>query len=83
MSEEAIIGRRYTLVIPKSVRKRVGLKEGQRVFVREQEGRIVIEPLPADPYKTLAAVLGDFTYVEEKHEKLAEGWLKKVARSGH
>ena len=28
MSEEAIIGRRYTLVIPKSVRKRIGLKEG-------------------------------------------------------
>lgn len=83
MSEEAIIGRRYTLVIPKSVRKRIGLKEGQRVFVREQEGRILIEPLPTDPYKTLATILGDFTYVEEEHEKLAERWVNKVARSGH
>ena len=83
MSEEAIIGRRYTIVIPKSIRNKIGLKEGQRVFVREQVGKIVIEPLPLDPYKTLAAVLGDFTYVEEKHEKIAEAWLKKVARSGH
>jgi AbrB family looped-hinge helix DNA binding protein len=83
MSEEVIIGRRYTMVIPKSIRKKMGLKEGQKVFVREQGGKILIEPLPTDPYKTLAAVLGDFTYVEEKHEKVAEGWLKKVARSRH
>jgi len=71
------------MVIPKSIRKRMGLKEGQKVFVREEAGKILIEPLPVDPYKTLAAVLGDFTYDEKKHEKLAEGWLKKVARSGH
>jgi len=83
MSEEAIIGRRYVMVIPKSIRKKIGLREGQRVFVREQAGKIIVEPLPLDPYKTLAAVLGDFTYVEEKHEKIAEAWSKKVARSGH
>ncbi|MGH9878412.1 MAG: AbrB/MazE/SpoVT family DNA-binding domain-containing protein, partial [Nitrososphaerales archaeon] len=58
MSEEVIIGRRYTMVIPKSIRKKIGLKEGQKVFVREQDGKILIEPLPANPYKTLAAVLG-------------------------
>ncbi|MEM3084911.1 MAG: AbrB/MazE/SpoVT family DNA-binding domain-containing protein [Nitrososphaerales archaeon] len=77
------MGRRYTIVIPKSIRVRLGLKEGQKVLVREHGGKIVIEPLPLDPYKTLAAVLGDFTYVEEKHEKIAEAWLKKIARSGH
>lgn len=83
MSEEVTIGRRYTMVIPKSIRKKLGLKEGQKLFVREQAGKILIEPLPADPYKTLAALLGDFTYAEEKHEKVAEGWLKKIARSRH
>jgi AbrB family looped-hinge helix DNA binding protein len=83
MSEEVLIGRRYTVVIPKSIRKKMGLKEGQKVFVREQAGKILIEPLPVDPYKTLAALLGDFTYVEKKHEKVAEGWSKKVASSGH
>ncbi len=83
MSEEVTIGRRYTMVIPKSIRKKMDLKEGQKVFVREQAGKILIEPLPTDPYKTLGAVLGDFTYVEEKHEKIAEGWLKKAARSRH
>ena len=31
--EEAIIGRRFTLVIPKSIREEIGLKEGQRVLV--------------------------------------------------
>ncbi len=83
MSEEATIGRRYTIVIPKSIRKKIALKEGQKVFVREYAGKIEIEPLPVDPYKTLATVLGDFTYVEKKHEKVAGRWLKQVARSGH
>ena len=42
---------------------------------------LMTEALPTDPYKILAAVLGHFTYVEEKHEKVAERWLKKAARS--
>ncbi len=83
MSEEIMIGRRYTVVIPKSIRKKMGLREGQKLFLSEQSGKIIIEPLPSDPYKTLASVLGDFTYIEEKHEKATEGWLKKAARSRH
>jgi hypothetical protein len=34
----------------------MGLQEGQKTLVREQAGKILIEPLPADPYKTLGAV---------------------------
>jgi len=83
MSEEATIGRRFSLVIPKRVRKKLKLREGQRALVREEEGKIVIEPLPNDPYEVLSETLGDFRYSEEKYEKKAVEWLKKVAGSRH
>jgi len=84
MSEEVTIGRRYAIVIPKRVRNRLGLKEGQRALVREEAGRIIVEPLPEDPYNALAEAIGAFAYdEEEKHEPGAEEWLNRVASAGH
>lgn len=83
MSEEVTVGRRFSVVIPKKVREKAKLKEGQRALVRYEGTAIIIEPLPEDPYKVLSEALGDFSYREEKHEKKAEEWLKKVARSRH
>jgi AbrB family looped-hinge helix DNA binding protein len=78
MSEESIIGRRYTLVIPKAVREELTLKEGQRVLIRVENGRIVIEPLPWDPYEVLEKIVGE-PYEEEREEARAERWLKSRA----
>jgi len=78
MSEESIIGRRYTLVIPKAVREELTLKEGQRVLIRVENGRIVIEPLPWDPYEVLEKVVGE-PYEEKREEARAERWLKDHA----
>jgi len=83
MSEEVTIGRRFTVVIPKRIRDKLKIKEGQRAFARYESGTIVIEPLTEDPYKVLAETLGDFSYSEERCEKEAEEWLKKVARLRH
>jgi AbrB family looped-hinge helix DNA binding protein len=35
VSEKTVIGKRFTLVIPKAVKRRLRLREGQRVLVRE------------------------------------------------
>ncbi len=80
MSEEITIGRRFTLVIPKKARRQLNLKEGQRVQIRVEEGRIVIEPFPLDPYKVLESVVHE-SYDEKHDEPRAEEWLKKHA--GH
>lgn len=79
MSGEVTIGRKFSVVIPKKVRRRLNLREGQRALVSEEAGRIVIEPLPADPYQVLAETIGSFSYDEKKYEKKAEEWLKKAA----
>lgn len=78
VSEESVIGRRYTLVIPKAVREELTLKEGQRVLIRVEGGRIVVEPLPWDPYKVMEEVVGE-SYEEEREEVKAEEWLKNRA----
>jgi len=80
LSEEVTIGRRFTIVIPKAVRRKLGIREGQRALLSCEAGKIVVEPLPQDPYEALSEALGDFTYSEESHEKEAEEWLKRVAR---
>ena len=79
MSEEVVVGKRYTLVIPKGIREEVGgLEEGQRVLIHVEGGKIVIEPFPRDPLETLEILIRE-PYDEAKDEKRAEGWLKKHA----
>jgi AbrB family looped-hinge helix DNA binding protein len=82
MSEITKVGKRYAVVVPKPVRKRVALEEGQRVSVRAEGGRIIIEPLPKDPFADLAKLIPD-TYSEAKYERKAEELAKKLARTRH
>lgn len=58
-------------MIPKSIRKLLKIEEGQR---------LLIEPLPADPYKVLGEVVGR-PYEEKADEKRAEKWLRKILPS--
>ncbi len=83
MSEEIVIGRKYSVVIPKRVRKKVNLREGQHASIRVDAGRILIELLPLDPDAALDEVIGDFTYNEKEHEARVEELLKRIASSRH
>ena len=42
---ETRVGRKRVVVIPKAVAEAVGLVEGQRVRIRAEDGRIIIEPV--------------------------------------
>jgi len=78
LSEEATIGKRGTLVIPKEIRDKSDLKEGQRVLVRIEGERIVIQPMPKEPFKVLEEVIVE-PYREGEDEAKAERWLKERA----
>lgn len=79
LSEQVIIGKRHTVVIPKSIRSKVGITEGQKVLIRVEKGRVVMEPLPEDPYRVIGEIVGR-PYDENVDEKKAEKWLRKYAR---
>jgi AbrB family looped-hinge helix DNA binding protein len=57
MSEQVVVGKRFTVVIPKSLRKKIELSEGQKVVMRVEEGKLVMEPLPRDSYRVLERVI--------------------------
>jgi len=80
MSEQTIVGKRFTIVVPKSLRRKLNLREGQTIMMRAEEGKLLIEPLPADPYAVLKKVIGK-PYEERKDERKAEAWIK--SRAGH
>ena len=48
MSETAKIGKKAQIVIPKSIRKRVNITEGDKVFIDVINNTIVITPVPKD-----------------------------------
>ncbi|ABL79005.1 AbrB/MazE/SpoVT family DNA-binding domain-containing protein [Thermofilum pendens] len=79
MSESVRVGKRFTVVIPKSVREKVGLKEGDLLEVRVEGGRIVLERKDFNPFKVLAEVIGE-PYREERDERKAEEWLRNACR---
>jgi len=68
------IGKRYTVVIPKSFRNKLGVKEGQLTEVTLDRGKLVLVPKVSDPFKRLSELIGEITY-DEKTEKKAERWL--------
>ena len=78
MSEMAVVGKRYALVIPKAIRERLHFSEGQRVLISVQGGEMVVEPLPRDLLDVLDRLIGE-SYDEKRDEKKAEEFLKKVA----
>lgn len=68
------VGKKYTIVIPKEIRKRIGLNEGSRLLARVVGNKIVLEPLPDDPFKVLDQLITK-PYSEGVDEKRAEKWL--------
>jgi len=80
MASEAVIGRRFTLVIPAKLRKRLSLKEGQRVLLREDPPGFTVEPLPDHRGEALAEVIGQ-SYEERKDERRAlRSWRSHARR---
>ena len=77
MTPEVVsIGRGNTLVIPENIMKELGLKEGNEVMIYVEDGKIIIEPMPKDPYKVLKEVIGE-PYKESRDEDKAVNWLKR------
>lgn len=74
MSEAVRIGKKYTIVIPKKIRKKLGLREGQISEIKVEEGSLIITPQAQDMFKKLEEIIGSVTY-EEAAEKKAEKWL--------
>jgi looped-hinge helix DNA binding domain, AbrB family len=54
---ETVVTRKYQITIPKEVREVLGIKVGDRLIVKVEDGKIVIEPVRAsNALKQLSSV---------------------------
>lgn len=76
------------IVIPAEIRKKLGIKPGQKVALTLVEDKAVIEPLPEDPIKALRgivkgkpsmtkALLKDRKEEIEREKKIIAGLLRR------
>lgn len=70
------IGKHFSLIIPKDIREKIGLKEGDLVTIRKEKNLIIIIPEKVSPFKKLSNLIGDIKY-DEKAEEDVEKFLSK------
>ncbi|MHA1265864.1 MAG: AbrB/MazE/SpoVT family DNA-binding domain-containing protein [Candidatus Helarchaeota archaeon] len=68
------IGKRFSVIIPKEIREKLGLKEGDLITIKKSENKIIITPEKISPFKKLANLVGDIRYNDET-KKEAEKYL--------
>jgi AbrB family looped-hinge helix DNA binding protein len=70
------------VLIPKTLRRKLGLKPGARVHLAEEEGRLVLSPVPSDPIAAAAGFLaGRFSLTSDlRREHREEIRRERTAR---
>lgn len=48
--EESVVTRKGQMVIPARLRKKVGIKEGTKVFLEEKNGDLIVHPATSEFY---------------------------------
>jgi len=56
----------YRVTIPKALRTKLDIKPGQRFVVREQDGTVLLVPVPTDPVRHLRGILKEGPSVTEE-----------------
>lgn len=57
--ETAVVTTKGQIIIPVSIRKKYGIKNGSKVAFIEQEGKLIVQPLNKDYFNNLAGILGE------------------------
>ncbi|MBI3841107.1 MAG: AbrB/MazE/SpoVT family DNA-binding domain-containing protein [Thaumarchaeota archaeon] len=65
---------RFRVTIPKEIRAKLRVTEGQKLYVVSFGDSFIMKPVPDDPAHRLDEVLGDFSFDKEARRK-AEKWL--------
>jgi len=72
------VGEHYTIVIPKEIRRELGIKKGQLIRVISDGKRIILEPIFENPFEIFERILGDFVYSRETRKEAEEELLKNA-----
>lgn len=70
------------ILIPKHLRRKIGLRPGGKVHLSEEKGRLVLSPVPDDPIAAAAGFLeGDYSLAADlRREHREEFGRERKAR---
>lgn len=61
------------VLVPKALRRKLGLKPGAKVQLTEEEGRLILSPVPPDPIAAAAGFLtGSFSLTADLRQEHRE-----------
>ena len=71
------------ILVPKNLRRRLGLKPGGKVHLAEDNGRLILTPVPSDPIEAATGFLkGKFSLTQDlRREHREEALRERKARS--
>ena len=74
------VGERYTIVIPKEIRRILGIKKGQLMRITSDGRRIILEPIFENPFEIFEKILGDFVYSRKMRKEAEKKLLEEASR---
>ena len=74
------LDRRYRLTLPKEVRERFRIVEGQKFFLVPYGDDLIMKAVPKDPSNEMSKIIGDLQF-NKKVRKKAEKWLLRATQS--
>ncbi len=75
---QAVVDSKGRIVLPKKVREKLGLREGDKVVITLEKSGILIKKLE-DPEKVLEELLGDLTFSRELRRVAEQQALEEVS----
>ena len=74
------LDRRYRLTLPKEVRERFRIVEGQKFFLVPYGDDLIMKAVPKDLSKEMSKIIGDFRFNKKDRNK-AKKWLLRATQS--
>ena len=63
---------RYRITLSKEIRGALEIKKGQKLYALATQNEIILIPMPDDPLKRLAELVGDVKFNREVRKKAEE-----------
>ncbi len=72
------VGPKYRVTITESVRKKIPVRIGQRVYLLARFPYVILIPIPESVDEALADLIGDITYSREERRRAEEQLLRET-----
>lgn len=80
MNEEATVTKKGQVTIPKKIRDRLGLKEGEKVSFEVRGGEAVLLPEVKNPLESLRGLRDEVRFSEEEIQSMIKGSKEKWSK---